>query len=250
MTCEELQTFLHGYVDGELDLVSSLDIEHHLQGCAPCSAALTRHQALREAFREPTLYYRAPAALRQRLRSAVHQAAGPAPARPRLAWRPLAIAASLAFVALLAWSVVRLRSLPSGEDLLAQDVVSSHVRSLIAGPDVLVESSNQHTVKPWFNGKVDFAPDVKNFAAEGYVLKGGRLDYLDNRKAAALVYRRHDHIINLFIWLAPDSPDAPARELTRQGYHLFHWTRAGLTYWAVSDLNASELREFVGLLQR
>jgi anti-sigma factor RsiW len=186
----------------------------------------------------------------ERIRSSLAQARKPRAAFRALAWRSVAIAASLAFVALLTWSVLRPRPLPSHEDSLVQGVMSSHVRSLMPGHLLDVTSSDQHTVKPWFAGQVDFSFAVKNPADEGYPLAGGRLDYVDNRKVAALVYKRCQHTINVFVWLAAAGADEPTQEATRQGYCLFHWTTAGLTYWVISDLNERELKEFVRLLQR
>jgi anti-sigma factor (TIGR02949 family) len=250
LTCESLQNALHSYVDGELDPDHHLEIARHLQECSACSLAVNKHQALRKALQDASLYHRAPVDLRERIRSSLPQARKSRPVFRARAWRSVALAASLAFITLLAWSVVRLRSLPSHEDLLAQGVVSSHVRSLMPGHLMDVTSSDQHTVKPWFAGQVDFSFVVKNPADEGYPLAGGRLDYVDNRKVAALVYKRRQHVINVFIWSDTTDTDESTQETTRQGYYLFHWTKAGLTYWVISDLNERELQEFVQLIQR
>jgi anti-sigma factor RsiW len=250
LTCEALQNALHSYVDGELDPDHHLEITRHLQECSACSLAVNKHQALRKSLQGASLYYQAPVDLRERIRSSLLRPRKSRAVLPALAWRSIAVAASLAFLMLLAWSVVRLRSLPSHEDLLAQGIVSSHVRSLMPGHLVDVASSDQHTVKPWFAGQVDFSFVVKNPTEEGYPLVGGRLDYVDNRKVAALVYKRRQHVINVFIWSATTDTDKSTQETTRQGYHLFHWTSAGLTYWVISDLNERELQEFVHLIQR
>ncbi len=249
MNCDELQVLLDGYADGEVDLARSLEIERHLRGCPACAEALAGRQALGDALRRAAPYHRAPAGLRERVLSSVRRSAAtrPAAAPP---WRPLALAASLAFAALLTWGAVRLWSSHRPEDVRAQEVVTAHVRSLLATHLLDVASSDQHTVKPWFKGQVDFSPEVRDFAEEGFPLAGGRLDYVDGRTAAVLIYNRRKHVINLFLWRAPGEADAAPRSLTRQGYHLIHWTDAGLTFWAVSDLNEGELQEFVRLVRK
>ena len=163
-------------------------------------------------------------------------------------YRWLAIAASLLLFASVIWNIALLRSRVSPEELLAANIVSSHVRSL-AGTHLLdVPSSDQHTVKPWFNGKLDFSPNVKDPAADGFPLTGGRLEYLDGHPVAALVFERRKHIINLFTW--PSSGSEGGSQFTRNGYHMIQWTQAGMTYWAVSDLNEAELRQFVELYHK
>jgi len=164
-------------------------------------------------------------------------------------WSWLALAASLALVAVLIWTFVRTSSVYPKDDLLAQEVIASHVRSLMANHLTDIPSSDRHTVKPWFNGKLDFSPEVQDLNAQGFPLIGGRLDYLDNRPVAALVYQRRQHFINLFIWPSTHDADRTRKPLMRQGYHLCYWTEGGMTYWAISDLNNAELQEFVQLMQ-
>jgi anti-sigma factor RsiW len=247
--CAEARQLLHGYADGELDLVRSLEVEEHLRECSACAEALSRQQALRTALRQEALYHRAPARLARHLRSTLRQTHRPRRTLRPLQVRPLAVAASLALAALLAWVVVHVLPLPGAEDQLKHEIVSAHVRSLLAEHLLDVASSDQHTVKPWFKGRTDFSPPVKQLADEGYALVGGRLDYLNNRTVAALVYQRRLHVINLFIWPATGGADTGSGMMTLQSYHLCHWTRAGLTYWAVSDLNEEELLAFVRLVQ-
>ncbi len=164
-------------------------------------------------------------------------------------WRSWAVPC-LAAVALVTGTMLWLTprvSRRSQDDLLAQAVLASHVRSLMAAHLTDVPSSDQHTVKPWFDGKLDFSPPVQDLSKEGFPLVGGRLDYLEDRPVAALVYQRRKHFINLFIW--PALKDAKQQTVMRQGYNLFHWTQSGMTYWAVSDVNSAELQEFVRLVQ-
>jgi anti-sigma factor RsiW len=248
VNCEEIRGLLSAYADGELDLVRGVEIERHLEGCAACAAALERTRSLSRALGDPALYHTAPPGLHQRVRAAVRRAGG---SGYRFPWRPLvAAAAAAALVAVALWGVASSRSAPPSDELLAREVVASHVRSLMLERHrVDVESSDQHTVKPWFIGKVDVAPEVEDLSAEGFPLVGGRLDYLDGRPAAALVYERRKHVINVFVFRV-DGKDRSPEVLERQGYHLVRWTDNGRTVWVVSDLNTKELREFAELLRR
>jgi anti-sigma factor RsiW len=251
MNCEELADLLHPFVDSELDLVQSLAVERHLQACPACAAAVKDLQALRGALAGPALYHRAPAALRERVRASLRPASRTPTAARSFPWRSIAVAASLAFVGVLTWAVLRGLPLPSADQRVAQQVVASHVRSLmLSGREVDVASSDQHTVKPWFNGRVMFSPPVRKLDGAGFELVGGRLDYLDGQKVAALIYKRRAHVINLFVWPAAERSARPPQTLTTQGYHVIHWSEGDLTYWVASDLNEAELREFVDLIRR
>lgn len=249
MNCQTTQTLLHGYMDDELDLVSTLAIERHLQSCAACTQVYHSHQALRSALWAGSLYHKAPVDLRKRVQASLPQAR---PARrawhlPALRWT--GALAALALIILFTWSLARGPFASSAEGSIAQEAISSHVRSLMADHLADVASSNQHTVKPWFDGKLDFSPPVVDLTRQGFPLIGGRLDYLDQRPVAALIYQRRLHTINLFIWPSPPGADHGAQTLTSQGYHVVHWTQAGMTYWAVSDLEEGDLQAFVQLVQ-
>ncbi|MGE5305254.1 MAG: anti-sigma factor family protein [Alphaproteobacteria bacterium] len=248
MDCKQAQKLIDGYMDGELDLVSNLEIERHFQECALCSQAYEDRQALRTGIKASAPYFKAPEELQKRLQSSLRKEAK-AEAAVRLLRRPwVSVAAPLAAAAIVVLALVPLLKGPPAEELLAREVLDGHIRSLMADHLSDVASSDRHTVKPWFNGKLDFSPPVEDLAQQGFPLVGGRLDYLNRRPVAALVYHRQKHFINLFIWPATGS-DSDVKKETRQGYHLFHWTRSGMTYWAVSDVEESQLQAFVRQVQ-
>jgi anti-sigma factor RsiW len=246
VTCPDVQALLHGYLDGELDLVSALGLERHLQDCPTCGEAYRRLRALQGALRSAPLRWEAPPSLEGRVRSVLRESGRPphwvTPSRLRLG---LAAAAAAALLALVGWALARTWTAPSADDLLTQQVVAAHVRSLLAAQRVDVPSSDRHTVKPWFQGRLDFPPEVPDLEAEGFRLVGGRLDYLSERPVAALVYQRRKHLVNLFTWPASDPAGQAPRAATRQNQHLVRWAQGGMNYWAVSDLNAEELQQFV-----
>jgi anti-sigma factor RsiW len=245
MGCQVTQDVMQGYLDGELDLIRNLEIERHLQDCQICSGVFQNHQVLRSAITAGALYYKAPANLQKRVLSEVRKANEPETVPWVRSWRWLSVGASLAAVALLAWILAPVVTRSPADDPLTQEIIAAHIRSLMPSHVTDVSSTDQHTVKPWFNGKLDFSPPVTNLADQGFPLVGGRLDYLANRPVAALVYQRREHIINLFIWHVAPAPDTDQKTSLRQGYYLVHWTKSGMTYWAVSDLNQRELQEFV-----
>uniref|UniRef100_Q02A37 Putative transmembrane anti-sigma factor n=1 Tax=Solibacter usitatus (strain Ellin6076) TaxID=234267 RepID=Q02A37_SOLUE len=227
MTCEEAHTYLSAHLDDELDVATSLEMERHLAACPNCRRAHAANLALRDAIRGADLYYEPPPHLAKKIRAAV---APPS----RFAWRWPAVAALAAAAALFA--VLWLRS--NSEPRLVAEVVASHVRSLQAGHLVDVPSSDRHTVKPWFQGKLDFSPPVPDIPE----LVGGRLDYLNGRPVAALVYQRRRHQINVFVWPSPAT--APLSLHSTNGYQVVHWSTAGMEWWAVSDMNGPELMDF------
>ena len=192
-------------------------------------------------------YHRAPEGLRERIRASLAQEERTY-ARETQWWRWGGMAASLVIASLLTWNGVLLQARGGDEDRLAADVSTAHIRSLMADNHLNdVVSTDRHTVKPWFQGKLDFAPNVVDLAEAGYPLTGGRLDYLNGRHVAALTYRHRLHVINLFEWPSSAGGDRAPEVLSRQGYALVHWKRAGLEYWAITDGAPADLLEFAKL---
>ncbi len=247
MNCHDAQSVMHGYLDSEHDPSVSLQYEQHVATCPACSKALAEQQAIQVEMKADLFYYKAPEDLRERLRLSLHKQSRSRLSRFSMRWMP--VAASVVVCIGLGFLLARFTLDHSIQDRMTQEVASAHVRSLQADHLVDVRSSDKHTVKPWFSGKLDFAPPIPDLAAEGFPLVGGRLDYLDGRSVAALVYRRRNHFINLFVW--PDTGAEPQepRQDTRQGYHLIHWSRAGMSFWVVSDLDPAELNELVQRLR-
>jgi anti-sigma factor RsiW len=247
LTCQETGLLIHALADGELDLVKSIEVETHLQGCQSCARAQEEIHRLRSILKDASLRFTPAASLEKRLRLAVRREGKEKPSTPW--WRWSMAAASLLVVVLAVWIMVVILNRPASDALIAREVVSSHVRSLMAQHLTDVPSSNQHTVKPWFDGKLDFSPPVKDLGQQGFVLNGGRLDYIDNRPVAALVYQRRQHLINVFVWPANSNSKSTAQASVRQGYNLIRWTNSSMEWWAISALNLAELQQFVQLLQ-
>jgi anti-sigma factor RsiW len=248
--CTEAQTLIEYYVDGELDLMRNVEIQIHLGNCPICTSLHQDALELRSRIREDVPYFRASSDLQQRVRAIAREKR----AETRPGWVPLwtwsGAVAAVVLLAVITAGLVRRAAEFARDQVITQEIVADHVRSLMANHLTDVTSTDQHTVKPWFHGKLDFAPPVDDFAAEGFPLIGGRLDYLDGRPVAALVYQRRLHPINLFVWTAPGkSADKPTRQ-TRQGYNILFWARDGMTYCAISDLAADEMQTFADLLQK
>jgi anti-sigma factor RsiW len=253
VNCKETQEVIHGYLDGELDVVHNLAVEQHLQECAVCARSFQGLESLRKVMASRSLYFEAPKGLEKRLRSAVRQQSKAEP--PRWSWRwvsawgwpgALAPLAAAAVVLLIAIPLVMRTSM---EDRLSQEIVSAHVRSLMASHLTDVASTDQHTVKPWFNGKLPFSPPVTDLAAQGFPLIGGRLDYVENHPVAALVYQHRKHFLNLFVWPSTRVWNTAEQFRTQQGYNTIHWSQGGMDYWAVSDMNQGNLQDFVRLVR-
>ncbi|MGA8614967.1 MAG: anti-sigma factor [Xanthobacteraceae bacterium] len=250
MNCAECEVLLHALLDGELDAGHARDVEAHLATCAACTEKLNAFSAMRSTMATANLKESAPASLRSRIEAALPSPA-PRSAAPRKFFQPSrrmffgGFATGAALSAVAAASIVLTVVRNDEEQTIADEVVSAHIRSLQAGHLMDVETSDQHTVKPWFDGKVDVAPPVVDLTAEGFTLLGGRLDYIDGEPVASVVYRRRKHIINLFVARRLGREHASVTASTVQGYNVRHWSDQGLDFWAVSDLDGGELGEFV-----
>lgn len=254
MNCKRTLELLPAHLDQELGLSESSEIDQHLQICAACHNAFVSQSALRDAVKQHATYYQAPVDLGSRINAALPEyEEADVPAKRRSwrwgSWDWFSAGSLLASLLVLIWSAGLYLATPSPNELLAEEVLSSHVRSLMVNHIADVASSDQHTVKPWFDGKLNFAPTVRDLADQGFPLVGGRLDYLDHRSVAALVYRHRLHLINVYIWPAAGHRQTPVRTLSIQGYHLIHWHEAGMVYWMISDLDPRDLMTLAHILQ-
>jgi|SRR5260370_6345884 anti-sigma factor RsiW len=245
MTCEETHILLHALIDGELDAGHAREVEAHVANCPRCAAQLRDYRGMHAAMSAPGLRYQAPASLRARLERALPTTALPAPRASATSRRSLmqgfgmGSMVSAALAACLVLFVVHTEE----DHRIVGDVVSAHLRSLQGDHLIDVQSTDQHTVKPWFNGRLDVAPPVIDLTPQGFTLIGGRLDYIDGRPVAAIVYKRRAHVINLFVSQTAGSASGAAMEKL-QGFTVWSWAWSGLNFRAVSDINPEELREF------
>jgi len=253
MTCDEAEILLHALIDGELDAGHARDVETHVAACPACAEKLKAFGAIRETMAQARLKEATPVHLRSRIEAALAVPAATVSvprqswlASMRASWKnffggfAVGTALSAAVAASLVIAVVR----NDQNQQIASDVVSAHLRSLQAGHLTDVETSDQHTVKPWFNGKLDVAPPVIDLTAQGFTLIGGRLDYINGQPVASIVYRRRKHVINLFVAQQLGAAVHGVKDETVQGFNIRHWSESGLDLWAVSDIDAGELDEF------
>jgi anti-sigma factor RsiW len=239
MICDEAEVLLHALLDGELDAGHAREVEDHIAGCPRCAAELAAYREMSKAVAGANLLYTAPPQLRRRIEASLPPARLP---NRRSVLRGFAMGSVVSAIAASGLVAIVLRN--DDEQRILSEVVSAHLRSLQAGHLTDVLSTDQHTVKPWFNGKLDVAPPVIDLTAQGFTLIGGRLDYVDARAIAAIVYRRRQHVINLFVAQTSSTESRRARMETIQGFNIRRWSDRGLNYWAVSDLAADELAEF------
>jgi anti-sigma factor RsiW len=240
MTCDEAEMLLHALIDGELDAGHAREVEDHVAGCAACAAALRDYREMSKAVAGADLRYKAPLELRRRIEASLPRAQ-PAPTR-RSVLRGFAMGSAVSAIAATGLIAIVLRN--DDQSRITSEIVSAHLRSLQAGHLTDVLSTDQHTVKPWFNGRLDVAPPVIDLTALGFTLIGGRLDYIDARPVGAIVYRRRLHVINLFVAQTASTESRAAKTETFQGFNVRSWSEGGLNFWAVSDIAADELAEF------
>jgi len=244
MTCDEAEILLHALIDGELDAGHAREVEDHVAGCPRCAAALRDYREMSKAVAGADLRYKAPLELRRRIEASLPQAKVPS---RRAVLRGFAMGSAVSAIAATGLGAIVLRS--DDEARIKSEIVSAHLRSLQAGHLTDVISTDQHTVKPWFNGKLDVAPPVVDLTAQDFTLVGGRLDYVDAHAIGAIVYRRRLHVVNLFVAQTASAEPRAARTETFQGFNIRSWSEGGLNFWAVSDLAADELAEFAEKFQ-
>jgi anti-sigma factor RsiW len=246
MDCTQTRDYLHGYIDRELDPVSAAALEQHLQSCAACKQAYEQLSSLRTAVGRHAGYYTASGDLADRIRAGIGVTTDKAAAKPHWPkWQWLQLGAAVAATAVVTWMATLQIGGARQDEIIAEQVIAGHARSVLTNHLTDVASSDQHTVKPWLSSRLDFSPPVTDLTTDGYPLVGGRLDYLDNRPVAALVYRHRQHVIDFFIWPDPKPDHETAmKSLFRQGYNVLHWRDAGMTFWAISDLNQHDLDTF------
>ena len=239
MTCEEAEILLHALIDGELDASHAREIEAHVATCEKCAAAARDYRGIKKMMADGGLRYTAPPELRRRIEASLPQTEAPT---RRALLKGFAMGSAVSAIAATGLFAVILRS--DDEQRLQSEFVSAHLRSLQANHLTDVVSTDQHTVKPWFNGRIDIAPPVVDLASQGFALIGGRLDYIDGRPVGSVIYRRRQHVINLFVAQGAGTDPRAAKMDTVQGYNVRRWSDRGLDYWAVSDLSKEELASF------
>jgi mycothiol system anti-sigma-R factor len=251
MDCAETRKLLDSYLDRELDGESVIAVGRHLDGCGECKRMFDLHSSMASAIRERATYHPAPASLANRIRAQIAQEAPrPRNSRPRrvrwpLSNRWLQLSSAVAAAVLITSIATTQLATRSGDQMIAEQVINGHSRAVLTSHQIDVASSDQHTVKPWLSSKLDFSPAVTDLTTAGFPLRGARLDYVDNRPVAVLVYGHRQHVIDLFIWPDDGAPDrSRTRSFSKRGLNVLHWSAAGMTHWAVSDLNSADLEAF------
>ena len=242
MSCDRVGIALHGYFDKELDAIGASEFERHLERCSDCASALETLESLRSSINVARLYEKAPATFRKKLFAHIGSAPQVAVFPARGVWQWLAIAAALILAVYTGWRVVSSDRSGNYESVFTSEILDAHLRSLQPGHLTDVVSTDQHTVKPWFDGKLDFSPPVRDFGDQGFPLQGGRIDIVHGRAVAALVYARRKHFVNVFIW-PTDEKDTSPRSGSQRGYQWIEWRKGGMDFCAVSDAVPSALEQ-------
>ena len=252
--CDDKIGLLNAFVDNELDAANTVAMEQHLKTCPACVAAFAEIRAVREAMHAPGVAYEAPEPFRRRLNIALQAEAAPprrqAHRKPGFGWAGWGLLGGGGTLASAGVALTLFMGVQTPAKAFEDELVSDHVRSMLADHLLDVPTSDRHTVKPWFDGKLDFAPPVVDLKEQGFPLVGGRLDYVDHRNVAALVYQRRKHFINVFVWPEESKAAKLPDVQTIQGYNLVSWSHDGMRFCAASDLNIAEIRQFAGLLEQ
>jgi anti-sigma factor RsiW len=225
MDCKQTRELLTAHADGELGVTETIAIEHHLTFCVECNGLFAEQVRVSRAMKKHTAYFAAPANLAERIKATLPVAQpSTLPGKHRsVNWGWWKVGIGAVFATLVASNIMLYHALPSYEEQIGDEVIASHVRSLISNRTTDVLSTDQHTVKPWFNGKIDFSPPVADLSTQGFSLTGGRLDYIHGRSVAALVYARRKHAIDLYIWPTVAEQEATVQSNAYHGYHILHW---------------------------
>jgi len=249
MTCELSRTTLHGYLDGELDAVRAAEFERHLEGCAQCQTLREQMESVRTQLREGDLYEYAPGGLRERIRAQIFESKSDK--RENTSGRRwfLVPAFSVAAIAFTFWLAISLVQPHTHSAQISAELVDAHVRSLQPGHLTDVISTDQHTVKPWFDGKLDFIPPVADYSDKGFSLTGGRLDFVDGHSVAVLVYARAKHVVNVFVWPTRSTETVSDNSGSRQGYNWVLWHSGDMTFCIVSDAAPASLTQLRDLIR-
>jgi anti-sigma factor RsiW len=251
MDCMSIRDQMHAYLDQELDLPGVVAIDRHLASCPECKAIFVQMSELQSGLRKHAVRYSAPNGLAERIRARIAasgagtRAETPAPAQ-RSPWfrHWFQLGAAVAAATVMTWTTATLYYAPVQDELISEQVFAAHARSVLTDRLSDVASSDQHTVKPWLSSRLDFSPPVADLAGAGFPLVGGRVDYVNSRPVAALVYRHRQHWIDLFVWPDAKSSRPSPEALAKNGFNVLRWTDAGMTFWAISDVNAAELKTF------
>jgi anti-sigma factor RsiW len=241
MSCDQTGTVLHGYFDNELDAVDATAFERHLEWCSECIYEVDALESLRSFLNGELLYERAPASFRKRVLAGLSSPSPVSTPPTSTQWRWLAIATAILMFVYAGWRVVTVQLGDNYETVLVAEVVDAHLRSLQPGHLTDVTSSDRHTVKPWFDGKLDFSPPVRDFDDQGFPLQGGRLDIVEGQAIAALVYSRRKHVVSVFIWPTREKDGSPHAG-SRRGYQWVDWRKDGMEFFAVSDVAPADLQ--------